>query len=295
MAGTVPISIAIPTYGRGSVLVDTLAGLLSLDVRAAEILVLDQNPSHDRATGERLQLWSDRQEIRWIRLAQPSITKAMNAALCQARQELVLFLDDDIRPCANLVGSHFAVSCAHPGALVAGRVIQPWDPDEPQARPEFHFNQPQAAWAPEFIGCNFSIPRAQALSIGGFDENFVRVAYRFEAEFADRWVRSGHRIRYEPEAMLHHLKAPSGGTRTWGEHLTALRADHSVGAYYFALRTGRLREFAQRPVRAVATRFHLRRPWRIPPSLVAELVGMLWALKLHARGPKLLKPPPPPQ
>jgi hypothetical protein len=67
-----------------------------------------------------------------------------------------------------------------------------------------------------------------------------------------------------------------------------VRPDHAVGAYYYALRTKRYRELFARPLRAVSTRFHLRAPWRIPPTLLAELRGLLWALRLNARGPALI-------
>ena len=60
------------------------------------------------------------------------------------------------------------------------------------------------------MGGNFSINRRAALKIGGFDENFVRVAYKFEAEHAYRWRKSGHRVYFEPNACIHHLKAAAG-------------------------------------------------------------------------------------
>jgi hypothetical protein len=123
----------------------------------------------------------------------------------------------------------------------------------------------------------------------GFDENFVRVAYRFEAEFAHRFVATGRRIWFEPAACLHHLKA-GGGTRTWGEHLTTWRPDHAVGAYYYSLRTGAWREFAGRPLRAASTRYHLAHPWRVPGTLFAEFSGMAWALALFLRGPRTISP-----
>jgi hypothetical protein len=135
------------------------------------------------------------------------------------------------------------------------------------------------------------VRRDLALALGGFDENFVKVAYRFEAEFAHRWRGGGRRIRYAPAACLHHLKVASGGTRSYGEHLTTWRPDHAVGAYYYGLRTGAVGEFLGRPLRAVATRYHLRRPWRIPATLVAELRGMAWAIGLYLRGPRLLRRP----
>jgi hypothetical protein len=49
-----------------------------------------------------------------------------------------------------------------------------------------------------------------------------------------------------------------------------------------------LRQILLRPLRAVRTRHHLRRPWWIPLTLIAELRGLLLALRLHRGGAKLL-------
>lgn len=285
-----PVSVVIPTYRREGVLLESLAYLLALDPAAAEILVVDQTERHDPETEKQLQAMQERDQIRWIRLNAPSIPHAMNQGLLQARHRLVLFLDDDIRPEAGLIAAHFSAHGAYPGTLVAGRVIQPWEEglDLPADEP-FRFAGVRAAWIEEFMGGNFSIERTSALALGGFDENFVRVAYRFEAEFAHRSRKSGLRIRFEPGACLHHLKA-EGGTRTFGDHLTTWKPDHAVGAYYHALKTrdgvGWLREFVARPLRAIATRHHLHRPWWIPITWLAEFCGMVWAIKLALAGPR---------
>ena len=142
------------------------------------------------------------------------------------------------------------------------------------------------------MGGNFTVRRDIALKLGGFDEQFVRVAYNFEAEFAYRLNRAGYRIFYEPAACVHHLKASGGGTRTFGDHLRSYRPNHAVGAYYFILRTWSgwqsLLRFLGRPLRAIATQHHLRRPWWIPATLIAEFSGMAWALLLALRGPRYL-------
>jgi glycosyltransferase involved in cell wall biosynthesis len=294
MAGSLPISVVIPTYRREQVLLDTLAYLLALDSPPAEILVLDQTERHEPATEQRLGEMDAAGRIRWLRLDVPSIPQAMNRGLLEARNDIVLFLDDDIRPEPELLAAHQAAHAQHDDVLVAGRVIQPWEEGRDfSADGHFHFAGLKAFWIEEFMGGNFSVRRESALALGGFDENFVRVAYRFEAEFAHRWRASKRRIRFEPVACLHHLKDGGGGTRTYGEHLTTWKPDHAVGAYYYALRTrpgvGWLRDFAVRPARAVATRYHLRHPWRIPATLLAELRGMLWAVRLVRGGPRYAK------
>jgi GT2 family glycosyltransferase len=288
------VSIVIPTLGREQVLLDTLAFLLGLACPAAEILVVDQTAQHQDATDAALTALASAGSIRWLRRSEPSIPAAMNQGLSEAREEVVLFLDDDIVPWPDLVRAHQQAHAASGAQLVAGRVIQPWQLDEPDRAGggEFSFNSGAPAWVNEFMGGNFSIRKQVGLRLGGFDENFVRVAYRFEAEFAHRYRAAGHRIFFEPAACLRHLKAGSGGTRTFGEHLTTWRPDHAVGAYYHALRTCDLHTLLLRWWGAVAPRYHLRHPWRVPATLVAELGGMLWAAALFARGPKRLRPAP---
>jgi len=204
--------------------------------------------------------------------------------------DVVLFLDDDILPFPDLVAAHVDAH-RQEHRLVAGRVLQPWDEDSANASwAARRFASSESRDIDEFMGGNFSVRRKDAIEAGGFDENFVRVAYNFEREFADRWRARGGMIQYVPIAAIHHLKAASGGTRSFGDHLRTVLPGHSVGNYYYLLRSqrakGRTREFFARPLRAIATRHHLRRPWWIPITLVAELSGMAWALTLHARGPR---------
>jgi GT2 family glycosyltransferase len=287
------VSAVIPTYRREQVLVDTLRYVLALSPAAAEILVLDQTPEHTAPVEQALSAWNASGAIRWLRLSPPSIPRAMNRGLAEARHDLVLFLDDDILPEPELIAAHIAAHETAGAALTAGRVIQPWQEGQNFSQDQsFHFACLTPQWIERFMGGNFCVNRAEAIALGGFDEQFVKVAYNFEAEFAHRFCRSGRNIYYEPAACLHHLKANEGGTRTFGGHLTTVKPDHAVGDYYFMLRTRGLWRglagFPHRAVRSVATRHHLRRPWWIPLTLAAELRGMIWALSLSAQGPRYI-------
>lgn len=290
-AGKLPLTIAIPTYRRETVLLDTLAALLALSPQAAEILLLDQTESHEAATEERLEELATSGVIRWLRLQQPSIPQAMNRGLLEATQDIVLFVDDDVRPEPELLTAHLEAHQQYPKVLVAGRVIQPWQEGvDFSVENDFHFATLKPAWINEFMGGNFSVEREVTLAVGGFDENFIRVAYRFEAEFAERFRRSGRRIYFEPRACLHHLKAGGGGTRSFGSHLTTCKPDHAVGAYYFMLqsREAGIQDMLKRIVTSVATRHHLKRPWWIPVTLVAELSGLALAIFLKLRGTRYI-------
>jgi GT2 family glycosyltransferase len=287
------VSIIVPTYSRDQVLLETLVRLFALNPPASEIIVVDQTKNHSREVSSSLDAWQTSGRIRWLRLRDPSIPRAMNRGLLEASHPTVVFVDDDIIPHSGLVEEHANALDKTGAALVAGRVIQPWQAGRDFSNDRcFHFASVRPAWISDFIGANFSVCRETALRLGGFDEQFVSVAYNFEAEFAHRLRGAGYRIYYEPAAVIHHLKVSAGGTRAFGDHLRNLRPHHAVGAYYFILRTwsGKqsLVRFLGRPLDAIATRHHLRKPWWIPATVVAELSGMGWALMLAAQGPRYL-------
>ncbi|RUM39817.1 MAG: hypothetical protein DSY70_04880 [Desulfobulbus sp.] len=300
------ISVAIPSYQREQVLLDTIEQVLALDTLPLEILVVDQTPIHGQNVEEGLQALAAEERIHWLRLKKPSIPAAMNRALLVAQGEVVLFLDDDVELVSEIVSAHVAAHQKNKVALVAGQVIQNWqtvlDEDDPwyDVNPEdspdaFRFNSCRPSTIFRFMGGNFSVNTEVALKLGGFDENFVKVAYNFEAEFADRLLAAGHTILFYPKASIRHLKTESGGTRSFGDHLTTLSPSHAVGRYYYQLAAknkGRVEKYLHiisGPFRAISTRFHLLHPWWIPVTFVAECSGIVWALSLHARGPRLLE------
>jgi GT2 family glycosyltransferase len=288
------ISVVIPTYQRERVLVETINHLRELQSGPAEILVVDQTGEHEPDTQQVLVELESAGKIRWIRLSRPSITHAMNVGLQEARNEIVLFLDDDTIPGADLISAHTRAHATRDCNIIAGQVLQPGkEPlsDEP-GEAGFRFCSNRRQHISELMGGNFSIKREVALKMGGFDENFVHVAYRFEAEFASRALAAGEKILFEPEASIRHLKASTGGTRSYGEHLTTIKPSHSVGEYYYLLSSKRvprrMLKILARPLRAIRTRHHLSHPWWIPGTLLAETWGFLWAVALAARGPRLI-------
>ncbi|GHC05580.1 glycosyltransferase family 2 protein [Thermomonas carbonis] len=290
MSANFALGIVIPTYKRGAIVIDSVRALLSLTTPPTEIVLVDQTERHPAEIESELQALQDAGLVNWLRLPQPSIPHAMNVGLQFAKAEVVLFLDDDIIPDRALVTRHLAAQ--QRASLVAGMVLQPGEqPESLEPGEQFRFTSDTAADIHEFMGGNFSVRRDMAIALGGFDENFIGAAYRFEAEFAWRYRKLHGLIRYEPGAVIHHLAVSSGGTRAHGHHLRTMNPAHSVGAYYFWLKTrqeGWWREMFLRPFRSIRTRHHLRNPWWIPLSLLAEVRGFLAALALIRRGPRLI-------
>jgi GT2 family glycosyltransferase len=284
------LSVVIPSYRRGAIALETINRLRALERRPDEILLVDQTEQHPVDVDARLGALHREGAFKWLRLDRPSIPHAMNVGLLSSSYRRVLFLDDDCVPRPGLVDAH--LEAGRESALVAGQVLQPGQRPEKPIDGRFEFNSSEPAWIAEFMGGNFSIDRDEALALRGFDENFVGAAYRFEAEFAARYVARHGRILFEPKASIDHLALSTGGTRSHGHHLRTAQPSHSVGAYYFLVRCrprGWLRQMAWRPLRSVRTRHHLSRPWWIPLTLLAEARGLLLAMRLSTKGPKLLE------
>ncbi len=297
------ISVVVPTYRRGTALLDTLGHLLALEPPPGEILVVDQTETHPADVAERLRQLETAGRIRVLRFSPPAIPRAMNVGLREARNPVVLFVDDDIVPARGLAAAH-AARYGGGFAALCGQVLQPGESPDPEANRgprgtgfradlEFRFNGTRATEVANVISCNLSVDRAAALAIGGFDEGFIGSAYRYETDFARRLLAAGHRILFAPEASVRHLRLPTGGTRSRGDHLARPAPGHAVGDYLFAFRHARggecLRYVARRLVRETGNRYYLRHPWRMPLKLVAEIRALAWARRLDQKDPRLLE------
>jgi GT2 family glycosyltransferase len=284
-------TIVVPTYNRDQTLLNTIGMLLKLPTTADEILVVDQTQQHSEQTDLTLEQWNNSGQIKWIRRSEPSITKAMNVGLSQARNELVLFLDDDIEPRSDIIAVHRHAHEKQPVLwATVGQVIQPWQQPErlqpPRAQTglradfDFPFHSSLDHDVQNVMAGNLCVNRVRALSIGGFDENFVGAAFRFETEFARRIGRAGGRIQFLGSAGINHLRVTEGGTRSAGSHLTSASPRHGMGDHYYAFLHGRPIEAwmysFHRVFREVSTKFHATHPWWIPVKLVGELRAM-WA------------------
>jgi len=297
------ISIAIPTYGRDQELIDTVQALLDLSNRADEILVVDQTSEHTSGCHRQLDEWASQAQIHWIRRKQPSITQAMNCALQTSQSSLVLFLDDDIVPYPEIVSGH--LKCHKDQTQIwasVGQVIQPWQRPDPIAPTrkmrglqrdfDFPFHSTLASSVENVMAGNLCVRREKAIEIGGFDENYIGSAYRFETDFARRLIAAGGSIYFCPHARIDHLRSPRGGTRQTGSHLTSADPKHGIGDHYYALRhgrgIGRWAYIARRMIREVATKFHLTHPWWIPVKMCGEIRAILGAYQLSRHSPQLM-------
>lgn len=285
------IAVAIPTYNRGAIVVETVQRLLALDPPPDEIIVVDQSPD----SNEPLSRWHRQGRIQLIRLDAPSIPHAMNVALLATQAPIVLYLDDDIEPSSGLISAHERAQAAAETWAVVGQILQPGEEprhyQQPEDDLEFHFNHDRGCFVANVMAGNLSVKREHAIAAGGFDENFIGAGYRFETDFALRLIAAGGKIWFAPEATLRHLKLSSGGLRSFGDHRSSPSPAHSAGDYYFAIHhRPRFWRYALRRIRRnVVTRYHLGHPWTVPTKLIGEIRGLLLARRLARRGRNLIR------
>jgi GT2 family glycosyltransferase len=218
------VAVAIPTFNRDAILVDTLESVLGQAYRPDEILVIDQSASHDAATAAYLAQKGGDGTIRYLHQAPPNLPGARNRALQETTADVVIFIDDDVVLAENFVSSHLRnYSADRQVVAVAGRVKQRFTWTQ-RKRPSMwdrmldyrYFNldsDSRCEGIANFFGCNHSVGVEAARSVGGYDSNFEGAALREETDMALRLYQAGHKIVYDPLAELLHLAAPSGGCR----------------------------------------------------------------------------------
>src|SRR5262245_6899176 len=99
----IALSIIVPTFHREQVLVDTVGMVLEQTQAGDELLVIDQTPRHEPATEQALAAWAQGGRLRWYRKLRPGQVEAMNVGALLARNQGLVFLDDDVQPHAKLL------------------------------------------------------------------------------------------------------------------------------------------------------------------------------------------------
>lgn len=299
------LSVVIPSYNRGLILIDTIEQLLLQSVRANEIVIVDQTAyTPGDETAQKLLEFSNQGLIRWLCRDEPSIPKAMNYGLEHAASQWVLFLDDDIKVGTEFLSHHLNHLNSGEHQAHVGQVVQPWQQANQDIKHntsseglyqdlEFSFNSREQSKLLNCMAGNLCVKRTAAIAAGGFDENFKGVAYRFETEFAKRFCKYHQtQIAYFPAARLNHLHVKSGGTRSHADVLRSTSPVHSMGDYYFALLHGegaeRITYIARRFIRSLCAKFYLRNPWYLPARIIAEVRGFFAALNCMRKGPALM-------
>ncbi|NEP60649.1 MAG: glycosyltransferase family 2 protein [Symploca sp. SIO2G7] len=225
------ISVIIPTYGRESVLCNTIQNVLEQSYPAFEVIVVDQAPDHKPTTTVFLNCLKTNPKVSLYTVDWASLPAARNYAVERSHGEIILFIDDDVELPQGFLAAH-----AHNYQLrseigaVAGRVFDRMKLAESKSAKRIETLPPAAmdpgiAWYhvdlvhtvnPQQVitarGCNMSFRRDVFDTHGlRFDERFQGSAVREESDFCLRFRRTGLKIWYDPAANLIHLGEETGG------------------------------------------------------------------------------------
>lgn len=219
------IAVAIPTYNRGSVLIDTIKDIFIQSEQDFEIIIVDQSTYRDKDYISNIKTFSEDSRFHYYLVTPPNVTTARNFALTKASADYIVFLDDDVKLTKDLLKHYLSTFNQHKDiSAIGGRVMQDGFPvmddilhfDE-MAISYGVFTSPIAGYTNAFAGGNCALKVKDALSIGGFDTKYRTNAFREESDMSLKMSRMGMKIFYQPKAELLHLAAPRGGNRVSGD------------------------------------------------------------------------------
>lgn len=272
------ISVVLCTYNRSESLrkaLDSVAASTFSDSLEWEVLVVDNNSSD--GTREVVEDCCHRHpgRLRYLFEPQQGKSHALNAAITEARGNILAFMDDDVtveptwldRLTATLRDSEYA------GA--GGRILPARDFSPPgwlalegpysmggALYAQFDFgDKPRDLDQPPY-GTNMAFRKEVFDRYGGFRTDLgprpgseIRCE---DTEFGDRLMRAGERLRYEPAAVVYHSIPPS-----------RVRKDFFL-AWWFAHGRTAIRRIGKRPqILGVLPRCYL--------SIPKGAIGMVFA------------------
>ncbi|MEK6732751.1 MAG: glycosyltransferase [Candidatus Omnitrophota bacterium] len=232
-------SVVICSYGRPEAAINLLHELTRQSYEDFETLLVCQG---DKKDFEKIKTFvTDRYSLRCYYLPDPNLPHARNIGIKEASGEIVLFLDDDIKPAITLIEAHLANYKDASVAMVGGRILgEPWTEEvadskigmvrrfDGYAHMGFHKNIRRSVM--HVKATNMSVRREIALEIDGFDERFEGTAEHEELDFCLRVLDKGHRIIFDPDAVIEHFVISTGGCRvkTKEESIYWLYRNHSL-------------------------------------------------------------------
>lgn len=217
-------SVIVPTHQRRSEVVALIEALaLQRASDPFEVLVVVDGSSD--GTAEALRRMTPSFPLSVVEQRNLGAAAARNAGAARSRGEILLFLDDDMEPAADLLARH-----DHRHRQGADAVVghMPVHPDSPRS----FLTEATEGWVAHRTGelqrgetvpgelvltGQLSVARRWFEALGGFDESFTRGgSYGGEdTDFGLRLESAGARIVFEPKAVSHQRQQMELGPYLW--------------------------------------------------------------------------------
>ena len=193
-------SVIVCTYRRDEDLINTVSQLIGQnEANEYEILIVDQKAAHSEAIRRKIDFWSKDGKIRYYNFSSPGLTKARNFGAKEAKENILVYIDDDVILCTNFVSKHLAMYQDNMTDAVAGFVL------DASGKKDLSHGQ--------LHGTNFSVRRNVYFEVGGADENLKIHSYTEDIIFSERLKAKNKTIKYCSRAFVKHLITNRGGCR----------------------------------------------------------------------------------
>jgi glycosyltransferase involved in cell wall biosynthesis len=213
MAAAVLVSIAVCTRNRAEALRRTLAALARTELPCgipAEVLIVD-NGSTDGTRDVAASFTAPGVAVRYLAEPRPGVAHARNAALVAARGDVILFLDDDVRPPSRWLEPMCRPILAGAADAVAGGVHIPPSLERSWMEPlhrawlaDTGFIDPHTPH--EMVSANMAIGRHVLARVPGFDHELGpgALGQGEDALFSWQLLHAGFRIGPALDVAVEH-------------------------------------------------------------------------------------------
>jgi cellulose synthase/poly-beta-1,6-N-acetylglucosamine synthase-like glycosyltransferase len=218
---TPTLTVVVPSYNRRAGLQNLLEGL-SRQTYPSEafetVVVLDG--SRD-GSADLVRSLDPPFRLRLVEQENAGAAAARNRGAAEARNDVLVFLDDDIAPDESFLAEHAAGHARGAELAIVGycppvvtsadlwsQAVRAWWEDHFRRKSE----QSHQWTFIDFTVGNSSMPRRTFLDCGGLDRSFANRG-REDWELAVRMLRAGTQLAYRPEAIGHHFVDTSYRTR----------------------------------------------------------------------------------
>jgi UDP-glucose:(heptosyl)LPS alpha-1,3-glucosyltransferase len=216
LPGPPPLTVAICTHNRATLTAEAVRSVLP-QLRAGDELIVVDNGSTDDTPAVVRQAAAGHAAVRVVPEPELGLSVARNRALHEARNEFVIFLDDDATARPGWLEAYRKCFAAPPSLRLAavGGPVRPRYELPPPAWVSPRDNRLDLGTVPrEFPprggpwGCNFALHRARALECGAFDPRFGPTGtsriVADETELFGRLRAVGWEIWWLPGPMIDH-------------------------------------------------------------------------------------------
>ena len=311
------VTVVVCTRNRPDSVLVTLRGLAGLRYQPFEVVVVDNAPSSD-ATKEAVQReFGTDPRIRYVREPRPGLSCARNRGLAEASADIVAFTDDDVRvdpwwingivrgfgaaPEVACVTGLIATAELDNAAQLYFHLREGWGASCVRRVFDLRENRDESPLYPYSAGvfgagANFAVSRAVLKEVGGFNEALGAGTPSGGGEDLNMFMRivlAGHRLVYEPSAVVSHvhradLAELTRQMRAYGSGCTA-----ALTAIIMADARAR-RELPTKVISGVARMLKLSSGVRDNPTLPSglirrEAVGFLVGPGLYLKGRRNLR------